>query len=256
MTLPASIFQYLNIAIIVFVVLMLLYGYFKGFLLQIFSILLFIAITFVSWMIAPALAKAIPLMQANEQFNIIPIIGPLFQQSINTIFWFIIIVVGLMILSLFFKPVLKGIGKIPIIKTVNRILGLLLAGLKAAVVLVLLTLLLNSGLFTNGKALVSQSYLGQLMPITQSMVDGLSAKFDPTGLVGKIMTGSEFDADETIVLENWLSEKNVPDPIVPILSKLLRLKPISASEMTSLVEWMKANGISDEDIAKFMERFK
>ena len=207
-------------------------------------------------MIAPALAKAIPLMQANEQFNVIPIIGPLFQDSINTIFWFIIIVVGLMILSLFFKPVLKGIGKIPIIKTVNRILGLLLAGLKAAVVLILVTLLLNSGFFTNGKALVNESYLGQLSPITQSVVDSISAKFDPSGLVGKIMTGSEFSVDDTIALELWLSEKNVPDPIVPILSKLLRLKPLSASEMTSLVDWMKANGISEEDIAKFMERFK
>jgi len=70
------------------------------------------------------------------------------------------------------------------------------------------------------------------------------------------MTGSEFSADDTIALELWLSEKNVPDPIVPILSKLLRLKPLSASEMTSLVDWMKANGISEEDIAKFMERFK
>ena len=34
MTLPASIFQYMNIAILVFVGLMLIYGYFKGFLLQ------------------------------------------------------------------------------------------------------------------------------------------------------------------------------------------------------------------------------
>ena len=256
MTLPASIFQYMNIAILVFVGLMLIYGYFKGFLLQIFSILIFIAVAFVSWLIAPALAKAVPLMQANEQFNVIPIIGPLFQDSINTIFWFIIIVVGLMILSLFFKPVLKGIGKIPIIKTVNRVLGLLLAGLKAAVVLILVALLFNSGLFTNGKALVTQSYLGQLMPVTQSMVDSLSAKFDPSGLVGKIMTGSEFSVDDTIALENWLSEKKVPDPIVPILSKLLRLKPLSGTEMTTLVDWMRANGISEEDITKFMESFK
>jgi len=256
MTLPASMFQYIDSAIVIFVVLMLIYGYFKGFLLQIFSILIFIAVMFVSWMIAPALAKAVPLMQANQQFNVIPIIGPFFQDSINTILWFIIIVVGLMVLSLFFKPVLKGIGKLPIIKTVNRLLGLFLGLLKAAIVLILITLLFNSGLFNNGKDLVTQSYLGQLMPVTQMMVDSFSAKFDSSGLLGKIITGSKFSAEDTVVLENWLSEKEIPLSIVPILSKLLRLQPISASEMTSFIDWMRANGISEADITKFMENFK
>ncbi len=256
MTLPSNLFPYVNVSILIFILLMLVWGYFKGFLLQIFSILIFIAVVFVSWMIAPALAKVLPLMQANEQFNIIPIIGPMFQLSINTILWFIIIVFGLMVLSFFFKPVLKGIGKLPILKPVNRILGLGLAGLKAFVILIVVTLILNSGLFTNGKAMVDQSLLNQVQPLSLVVVEAVSAKFDPSGVVAKIMTGQEFSAEDTIVLNNWLVAKKIPDEVVPVLSKVLRLKSINASEMGILISWMRKSGISEADIKKFMENFK
>ncbi len=256
MTLPVNIFQYVNAAILIFVALMLIYGYFKGFLLQIFSILLFIAVVFVSWMIAPVLAKALPLMQTSEQFNVIPVIGPIFQNTINTIFWFIIIVFGLMILSFFFKPVLKGIGKIPLVKQVNRLLGLLLGGIKAVVVLILVTLLIGSGLFTNGKDLIEQSFLGKVSPAAEWTIVSISSRFDSTGLVAKIMTAQEFSQEDVIVLDAWLTSKKIPADIVPILSKLLRLKPIDASQMSTLLQWMRDNGISEEDIDHFMERFQ
>jgi uncharacterized membrane protein required for colicin V production len=256
MTLPLSFLPMFNLIIIGFVVLMLIYGFFKGFLLQIFSIVMFIAVCFVSWMIAPALAKAIPLMQANEQFNVLPIIGPLFQNTINTVFWFIIIVFGLMVLSFFFKPVLKGIGKLPILKTVNRILGLLLAGMKAFFVLILLAMLLNSGWFINGQAYVSKSLLNQLAPITNMAVNAVSAQFDSSGLVAKIMTGQSFSESETFQLETWLSAQSIPSEVVPVLSKLLRLQSISPIEMSLLIDWMRANGISEADINTFMENFK
>jgi uncharacterized membrane protein required for colicin V production len=256
MTLPVNLFQYADAAIIVFIALMLIYGYFKGFLLQIFSILIFIAVVLVSWMIAPILAKALPLMQASEQFNVIPLIGPIFQNTINTIFWFIIIVFGLMVLSFFFKPVLKGIGKIPVVKQVNRVLGLLLGGIKAVVILILVTLLIGSGLFANGKDLIDQSLLGKVSPAAQWAVVSIASRFDSTGFVAKIMTGQEFSEEDVVLFDAWLTSKKVPVEIVPILSKLLRLKPIDSTQMSTLLEWLRENGLSEEDIARFMESFQ
>lgn len=256
MTLPTNLFPAVNIMILIFIFLMLVWGYFKGFLLQIFSILIFIAVVFVSWMIAPALAKALPLMQANEQFNIIPIIGPMFQLSINTILWFIIIVFGLMVLSFFFRPVLKGIGKLPILKPVNRILGLGLAGIKAFIILIIVTLVLNGGFFTNGKAMVDQSFLSQVQPLSLIVVEAVSVKFDPSGVVAKIMTGQEFSEVDTLVLNNWLMAKKIPTDVVPVLSKVLRLQSINATEMGILITWMRESGISEADITEFMENFK
>lgn len=256
MTLPVSMLASFNLFIIVFIVVMLLYGFFRGFLLQVFSIVMFIAVCFVSWMIAPVLAKALPIMGSSEQFNVLPIIGPIFQITINTIFWFIIIVFGLMVLSLFFKPVLKGIGKLPILKTVNRILGFCLAGLKAFLALILLSMLLSSGLFTNGQTFVDGTILSQIKPVTEMTVTAITKQFDSTGLVAKIMTGKEFTPDETIVLDQWLTSKNVPADVVPVLSRLLRLQSITPGQMSTLVDWMRENGISEADIQKFMENFK
>ena len=256
MTLPVSMLPTFNLFIFAFIIVMLIYGFFRGFLLQIFSIIMFIAVCFVSWMIAPVLAKALPLMGSSEQFNVLPIIGPIFQLTINTIFWFILIVFGLMVLSLFFKPVLKGIGKLPIIKTVNRILGLGLAAFKALIVLILMSMLLSSGFFTNGQRFVDETVLSQIKPVTEMAVTAVAKQFDSTGLVAKIMTGQEFTPDETIVLDNWLTSKDIPAEIVPILSRLLRLESVTPAQMATLLDWMRENGISEVDIQKFMDHFK
>jgi len=256
MTIPVSFLPYVNIFLIAFIVLMLLYGFFKGFLLQLFSILIFIAISIVSWLIAPSVAKVFPLMASNDSFNVLPIIGPFFQQTINTILWFIIIVFGLMVISLFFKPVLKGIGKLPIIKTVNQILGMLLAGLKAFVALVVLMLILGSGLFRNGQTVINNSILSQLKPVTFTIVSAISNKLDPSGLISKVMTGQEFTPDEVVSLNAWLTTEGIPTAIVPVLSKVLRLQPVNSVEITTLIDWMRANGISEADLQKFLEHFK
>ncbi len=256
MTLPSSLLPTVNIALLVFIVLMLLYGYFKGFLLQVFNMVMFIAVCFVSWMIAPMMAKTIPLMRSNEQFNVIPIIGPIFQQTINTILWFILIVAVLMIISLFFKPVIKGIGKLPIIKTVNHILGLLLGGLKAFIILVLAMLILEAGWITNGRDFVNGSYLSVLKPVTHAVVSTFSSRLDPSGFIARIMTGSEFTPDEVLTLNAWLADKDIPSDVVPILSKVLRLEAINPTDLNTLVEWMRLNGISEEDLQNFLDRAK
>jgi uncharacterized membrane protein required for colicin V production len=253
MTIPISALPYFNFFIIGFIVVMLVYGFFRGFLLQIFSIVMFIAVCFVSWIIAPVLAKALPIMGSSEQFNVLPVIGPIFQLTINTIFWFIIIVFGLMVLSLFFKPVLKGIGKLPIVKTVNRILGLGLAAFKAFIVLILVSMLLSSGFFTNGQRFVNETALSQIKPVTEMALTAFTKQFDSTGIVSKIMTGQEFNADEVIVLDNWLVSKGVPTDIAPILSKVLRLEAISPADVSKLIAWMRENGISEADIQNFMD---
>ena len=256
MTLPLSLLNYFNLILIGFIAVMLIYGFFRGFLLQVFSIVMFIAVCFVSWMLAPVLAQALPIVGNTAQFNVLPVIGPIFQATINTIFWFIIIVFALMVLSLFFKPVLKGIGKLPILKTVNRILGLGLAAMKAFLILILVSMILSSGLFTNGQTFVDQSLLNQIKPVTEITLNAFTKQFDSTGLVAKIMTGQKFTPDETIVLENWLSSKEIPSEVVPVLSKLLRLQAISSQEMNTLLDWMRQNGISETDIQKFTEHFK
>lgn len=253
MTLPSTLLPTMNIAILVFIGLMLVYGFFKGFLLQVFNLVMFLAVCFVSWMIAPGMAKTIPLMRANEQFNVIPIIGPIFQQTINTILWFILIVVALMVFSLFFKPVIKSIGKLPIIKTVNHILGFLLGGLKAFLILVLVMLILESGFISNGRDFVDGSVLSSLKPVSHAVVSSFTSRLDPSGFIARIMTGAEFTSDEVISLNTWLSEKGIPSNVVPILSKVLRLEAINPTELNIFVDWMRLNGISEEDLQNFLE---
>lgn len=253
MTLPSSLLPTFNIVIFAFIALMLIYGFFKGFLLQVFNLLMLIAVCFVSWMISPGMAKTFPLMQANEQFNVIPVIGPIFQQTINTILWFILIVFVLMIFSLFFKPVIKGIGKLPIIKTVNRILGLLLSGLKAFIILVLVMLILDSGWISNGRDFIDGSILSSLKPVSHAVVSTFTSRLDPSGFVSRIMTGSEFNEDEVLSLNAWLVEKGIPTDVAPILSKVLRLETVNAIELSELIDWMRLNGISEEDLQNFLD---
>lgn len=253
MTLPIELLPLTNIILIAFIALMLIYGYFRGFLLQVYGLIVFIVVSIVSWLLAPPLAKVFPLMSHTEAFNVIPRIGPLFQETLNTILWFILIVVALMVASLFFKPLLKGITKLPIIKTVNRILGLLLGGLKAVVALLLLMLILGSGFVYNGQKFIDGSLLGQLKPVSASVITAVADKLDSTGLVSKIMLAQPFTDEEVVTLNAWLADQGVATAVVPILSKVLRLEPIPPAELAVLVQWMRDNGISEEDLQNFLD---
>jgi uncharacterized membrane protein required for colicin V production len=159
-TIPIQVFTYFNVLLIAYVLLSLFFGFRKGFLLSLLDILGFILAIVLAFIFAPRLAQMIPLMSDADVITQFPMLGLLIFYQVNTLIWFFILFVIISLVLLLLRPVLKSVNKIPLVGGINQILGAALGGLKALFFLWLLSLLLATPLFSNGQALVDESFLG------------------------------------------------------------------------------------------------
>ncbi len=256
MTLDASLFPLVNLILIALVVLMVIWGYFKGFLLQLLSFTVWVTIFLMSWLLAPVLAQVLPILTPDAAVAQLPIIGPLITTAVNAVIWFVIIVVVMLLLSLLLKPVLIAVGKIPILKELNHALGMLFALLKTALLLAALTLLLESSLFTNGSDLVQSGILRVVSPVTASISAQISTRVDPDGVLAKMLDGQPYSTEDTVQLDTWLSERGLETELVSPVSKLIRRSALSSEDLVILKTWLEANGFSNEAIEDLLSMFK
>ena len=256
MTLDPSLFPLLNLILIAFIALMVIWGYFKGFLLQLLSFTVWVTIFLVSWLLAPVLAQLVPILTPAAAVAQLPLIGPLITTAVNAVIWFVIIVVIMLLLSLLLKPVLKAVGKIPILKELNHALGMLFALLKAALLMAALTLLLETSLFTNGSDLVQSGILRVVSPVTASISTQLSTRVDPDGVLAKMLDGEPYSTDDTIRLETWLEARGLESQLITPVSKLIRRSALSSEDLSVLKTWLEANGFTHEAIEDLLAMFK
>jgi uncharacterized membrane protein required for colicin V production len=256
MTIETSLFPVFNLVLIALVVLLVIWGYFKGFLLQLLSFAVWVTIFLVSWLAAPILAQIVPLVKPDNGLAQLPLIGPLVLTAANAVLWFVIIVVLMLLLSLLLRPVLKAVGKIPVLKELNHALGMLFALLKAGLLLAMVTLLLQSPLFANGNTLIEASILRFVMPVTATVSDQIQNQIDPDGVIAKMLDGQPYSTQDTITLESWLSERGLDAELIAPVSKLIRRAALSTEDILAIKTWLEANGFSESDIEDLLTMFK
>jgi uncharacterized membrane protein required for colicin V production len=256
MTLDTNWFPLFNLFLIAFAVLMVIWGYFKGFLLQLLSFTVWVTVFLLSWLIAPVLAQILPLINPDHGLAQLPLIGPMVVIAVNAVLWFVTIVVVMLLLSLLLRPVLKAVGKIPILKELNHALGMVFALLKAVMVLTMLTLLLQTPLFTNGKTLVDSSLLRLVMPVTTSVSTQIQREIDPDGVITKMLDAKPYSTQDSANLDAWLTKQGLDDELIVPVSKLIRRTALSTEDVGTLKTWLEANGFSESDIEDLLTMFR
>ena len=175
--------------------------YRKGFLLSLLDILGFILALVVAYLFSSHLARMMPLLRGEDVIAQFPMIGLLIFYQVNTIVWFFILFVVISLILLLLRPALKSVNKIPLVGTVNQLLGAALEGLKALFFLWLLSLLLSTPLFSNGQALVETSLLNvyQTLAIESPFSAGLN-----TDIIYKLSRQEELSEDEEAAIQTYV----------------------------------------------------
>jgi len=117
------------------------------------------------------------------------------------------------------KPLFKVVLEFPIIKQFNSILGALFALIPSFIVVILITFLLNTAIFTNGKDIIDKSVLKYTNTITEKVTNILSKSFK----------------------ENVAIQKMISDPL-----------SLDVEDLKSIIEWLESSSISSEDIYEFL----
>lgn len=222
MTLSPNTTLFVNVGVILLVLVSLIIGYTKGVLLQIFKTLGILIVALFSWILAPGLSELVQVFPERfAPFHDTPLAG-LFYDKINALCWFVIIfVVGLLIILLV-KPLFKIITEIPVLKQVNQLAGAAFSLIPSFIIIVLVTFLLNTALFSNGKDVIENSILKYTSVVTDKVINVLSNSFK----------------------ENVAIQKMISDP-----------KSLETDDLKEVIDWLKRCKITSEGIESFLKNY-
>jgi len=219
MYIPLELTPLFNVFLIIILVLFILTGYRKGVLLQILDFFGLLVALFIAWMFSPA---------CGAVFNVIPkeftpfqntILASLFYKQINSVVWFIILFLAVSLLVFLLKPIVKTVGKIPVLKQLNSVFGIVFSILKLLTTSAIIIFVLSTPLFKNGGEIVERTWLKHMRSITTSVM----------GFIEKPL------------IENQAMQTIITNP-----------KQASKEDLEAIVRWLKESGVDDKTISQFL----
>lgn len=153
MRVSSEYFIYIDIAIALIYIALIIIGYKKGFLYELVSLVYTGVSIVIAWFLSPVLASLYPII--NYQDNVVEsmqLINKLVDLNpiLNTIIYFVIIFLVLKVFYFILALLIKGINKIPVIGKFNQILGIFAGILNATIIVLALSMLLSLPAIDNG----------------------------------------------------------------------------------------------------------
>lgn len=253
MTIPETFYPYFDILVLVFMAFVLWRSYHKGLLLLVLeSISLFVAF-FLAWLLASPLAQALPIYKADEALLALPVIGPFVSVQINGLLWFVIVFIIVSLILLLMRPVFAGIGKVPLLKGVNHILGLAFGFLQVALYSFLIYILLLTPLIKNGQDVLANSQLRHVGPLSTQLTQSLN--LEEVSLL-KIFNPDSMTSEDEVKIKEWLSGRDVEPIHQDILLKIIKHDPLSEDEIAVLRVWLSGFSLGADKINELIEGLK
>lgn len=159
MFISAEIFPIINIGCLIFLLICILIGIKRGFLLQLANLAGMIVSFIFAFMFAPILAKQIRLFPSSLIDFGYDFLNELIYPYINQLAWFVVIVVLIKIVILILKPIIKMVQKLPVLKQCNELFGGILGGVQALLWIMVLSVVLRLPFFANGNEIVENTII-------------------------------------------------------------------------------------------------
>jgi len=175
---PDFIFNFSLVIIIIYYLLFIVKGAKVGFITTTINLVSTFFSLFISVFFSKQLAKS---------YNLIPsdtVNSSLITGLFNQIVWGLIIFIFIRVLLIFLKILLNKIVDLPVLKQVNKSLGALFGFVHATIILLLITMALQTPIFSNGNEFVEKSSLSILSNTSQNFIkfflddDGFNIEID------------------------------------------------------------------------------
>jgi uncharacterized membrane protein required for colicin V production len=224
MKIAQSLIILINPTMIVLLILILFLGYKNGLLMQLFSVLNLFVKLIVAWMFAPVLARILAFYTPDLGVLNDSALDVLVTENINTIIWFILIYLGLTLVFLFLVPLLKGAGKLPVIKPINQVLGALFGVIKFYVYSVIVVFVLTTALFSNGQQAISESWLVHVQNSSPIVFNALGNWVKTNPAINALVADETLSDEDIAALETWLEEKGINQETINEITESLNTK--------------------------------
>jgi uncharacterized membrane protein required for colicin V production len=255
-TLPENIISVINVVLIGMALVLALIGYLRGFVSQVYDILVMLIGYLLAFLIAPSLADAVKLLPASVNFNEIPFIGAQLVSIIDRIIWTIIIVIVVSIIGAIFKrTVIKNILHYKQKVLADRIGGAVFAIIPVVLIGLVLAMVLSTPIFSNGSTILSASVLSPLAPSTSKIVTTFLENNPVIQLYDKINTGEPLDETDFEAIRQTLIDMGFPQNVIDVAMKFVKHETVTDADIQVLKTYAQDNNISQETVTGWLKDF-
>ncbi len=253
MTFPLPFIPYVNIALFIVIIFFVWRAFHKGFLILLLETISLLVALILAGLLAKPLALALPLYFVDEVLLSLPLIGQLFSIQINTFIWFIILFIVISLVLWLLRPIFHVISKIPVIKGINKFLGLGFGLIQALVLIWIFSLILITPLFKNGQEVIANSALQYYALVTKVIVVNTDTK--EMSMLKVLSNGTLTDIDRSNIME-WLDDSSIESPEKEVAYKILVRDNLNDQDIIVFKAWLNEHQIEQEKIDAILERFK
>ena len=162
MNVPQEYFIYINIFIIALYLVIIFFGYKKGFLYELISLIYTGLALGAAWFVSPVLASVFPIVDLSQvsggQYHMLSTMLNL-NSIVNIVIYFILTFLILKIVYVFISLLLKSMNKIPVIGSFNQILGAVFGFVNATLIVLSLSMLCSLPILKNGEEIKNGTIL-------------------------------------------------------------------------------------------------
>lgn len=201
MYIDTNYFMFINIGVILILVISVLLAYKNGFVYQALNLVSFVVAFLASMTLAPTLSRYFPLFT-----DYVSVSDAISKTFMNITLWYVIVFVVFKLVLAILLVVAKIFNKIPLIGGVNKILGAVMGVVTGAIWILLLTTLLATPLFSNGKEVINHTIIKPLSEIADKAVVKMGEYID-LDAIGDHLSGDMGQLDNiSEAFETWLIE--------------------------------------------------
>lgn len=270
-TLPMNTAFWLNWIIVVLVLLSLLQGYARGFVRQLFDLIIFIVSLVGAVFLAFRLGDLIPVLSRSLEIFENPIWGTFLHSMLNTVVWFVLLLIALTIgLEILLKPIVRMVRERNELRIIDRILGSIFAFIRTLVWFLLGMVILLNPLIVNGRETLEQTLLTPLVPLADTLQVEVVNWLGPVQIINEDGLDQDVIAEHAEAITEWLVENGIAEDFSNFIEKGLKNEAFTEADLAKaqqfieenkvtqneLVDFLKGIGVNQENIDKALEYFK
>ena len=269
-TLPINTSFWLNLIVLVMVVLALLQGYARGFVRQLFDLVILVVALLGAWFLAFRLGDLLPILARSLEIFDHPIWGTFLHSFLNSIVWFAILLIALTIgLEVLLKPFVRMVRERNELRMIDRILGAVFSFLRTSLMFLLVMAFMLSPLITNGRDVLGNTLLLPLVSTADTLQAEAMKLIGPTVIFSEDGEKQDVISNNAETITNWLIKNGIAEEFSDLIEKGLKNETYTTEDLErvqfyidklkitkdELVDFLKGIGVEQDQIDTALETF-
>lgn len=252
-TLSLNTAFWLNWIVFVLVLLALLQGYARGFVRQLFDLVIFIVALVGAAYLGLRLGDLMPILSRRLEMFDHPIWGSFIHGMLNGVVWFVLLLIAITIgMELLLKPVVRMIRERNELRIIDRILGSVFGFLRTLLWFLVGMVFILSPLFTNGRAVLERSLLMPLVPLADTLQMEVMNGLGPVQIFTEDGFDQELVAKHAEAITDWLVENGVAEEFSTFIEKGLKNEVFTESDLEKAQTFIQENQVSEDELIDFL----